>query len=119
MSTLSNPVRRTDTIEDLLWIWLTAGVVACLLFPALRGHDPLLGWLPFWLIAAPFVDLCFLNRQRLTAAVRAFLVRRTHRRRPARQARRLCRDQSLIPSRLRSMRRKNSSMMRRYKSSPR
>ena len=119
MTTASNPAMRTHDIENLLWIWLAAGAVACLLFPPLRGSDPLLGWLPFWLIAAPCIDLLLLNRLRMPAAVRAFLVRRTRRRRPARQARRVCCDQSLMPRRFFSMRRKNSSMMRRYKSSPR
>src|SRR6185312_1087450 len=88
MTTASNPATRTHDIENLLWIWLAAGAVACLLFPPLRGRDPLLGWLPFWLIAAPCIDLLLLNRLRMPAAVRAFLVRRA-RRRPARQARRL------------------------------
>lgn len=119
MSTLSNPARRAEAIENLLWIWLVAGAFACLLFPPLREHDPLLGWLPFWLVAAPLIDLVLLRRMSLIAAVRTLLVRRTRRRRPARQARRLRRDQSLMPRRFFSMRRRNSDMMRRYKSSPR
>ena len=125
MSTVSNPTaaRRTDAIENLLRIWLAAGALACLIFPPLRGHDPLFGWLPFWLVAAPLIDLGVLHRQRLPAAVNTIVVnasriRRT-RGRSTQQARRLRRDQSLIPSRLRSMRRRNSDMMRRYRSSPR
>jgi hypothetical protein len=124
MTTASNPATRTHDIENLLWIWLAAGAVACLLFPPLRGRDPLLGWMPFWLIVVPVIDLGLLRRQSLLAAARTavidnFLVRRARRRHPARQARRLRRDQSLMPRRFFSMRRKNSSMMRRYKSSPR
>lgn len=124
MSSMSNPAMRTHAIENLLWIWLAGGAVACLLFPPLRGHDPLFGWMPFWLVAAPLIDMAVLRRMRVAAALRTavinnFLVRRARRRRPARQARRLRRDQSLMPRRFFSMRRKNSSMMRRYKSSPR
>ncbi|MDE2085226.1 MAG: hypothetical protein KGI64_10225 [Xanthomonadaceae bacterium] len=135
MSTLSNPVRRTETIEGLFWIWLSAGALACLMFAPLRGHDPLLGWLPFWLVAAPLIDLGVLHRHRLAAAavlLRSSMIARVKKRpsehvffgkrgcnraRPC--ARRFRRDQSLMPRRFLSMRRRNSDMMRRYKSSPR
>ena len=124
MSSIPIPVMRTHAVGNLLWIWLAVGALACLVFPPLRAHDPLFGWLPFWLIVAPLIDLGLVHRKRLTATVRSavvdnLLVRRARRRRPARQARRLRRDQSLMPRRFFSMRRKNSSMMRRYKSSPR
>lgn len=119
MSSMSHPVPRTNAIENLLWIWIAAGAVVCGLFPPLRGHDPLLGWLPFWLIVAPAIDLVLLRRHSLLAVARTCLVRRARYRRPARQARRLRRDQFLMPRRFFSMRRRNSDMMRRYRSSPR
>ncbi len=119
MPSMSIPVTRTNAIENLLWIWIAAGAVICGLFPPLREHDQLLGWLPFWLIVAPVIDLVLLRRHSLLAVARSFLVRRTRHRRPARQARRLRRDQSLMPRRFFSMRRRNSDMMRRYRSSPR
>lgn len=119
MSSMSNQAARADAIENLIWFWFAAGTVICVLFPQMRGHDPLLGWVPFWLIVAPLIDLLLLRRMRLVAVVRTLLVRRAYRRRPARQARRLRRDQSLIPRRFFSMRRRNSDMMRRYRSSPR
>jgi hypothetical protein len=118
MSTLSNPARRASALEDVLWAWLAVGVLACLAFPTLRAHDSLFGWMPFWLVVAPLIDLMFLRRHGLAALARALLVRRTRPRR-ARQARRLRRDQSLMPRRFFSMRRRNSDMMRRYRSSPR
>src|SRR5215469_15675883 len=118
MSTLSNPVQRAGAIEGLLWIWLLVGTTVWLFFPPLRGHDPLFGWLPFWLVAAPLIDLGWLHRDRMLVVVRTLLVRRMHHRRPVRQARRLRRDQSLMPRRFFSMRRRNSDMMRRYRSSP-
>jgi hypothetical protein len=119
MSTLSSPVERTGALEGVLWAWLAAGALACLVFPPLRAHDALFGWLPFWLVAAPLIDLVLLHREPMLEATRTFLVRRARRRRPSRQARRLRRDQSLMPRRFFSMRRRNSDMMRRYKSSPR
>jgi len=143
----------------VLRIWLACGVALVVLVPPLRGVDPLFGWLPFWLIVAPLIDLTWLHRNRIVAAVcsavaAALLVTRA-RRHPARQARRLrrvyrhplvlraagnasaveTRDrsttafcaaargerifQSLMPRRFLSMRRRNSSMIRRYRSSPR
>ena len=123
MSTLSNPARCASALEDVLWVWLVVGALACLVFPTLRAHDALFGWMPFWLVVAPLIDLMYLRRHGLAATARAavidnILVRRMRRRRP-RQARRLRRDQSLMPRRFFSMRRRNSDMMRRYKSSPR
>lgn len=136
MATLSRPVERSHALSNALWLWLAAGLLACLLFPPLRGRDTLLGWLPFWLVAAPLIDLMLLHRTRIRAAMREFLrsslIARVKKRaslgarfeerghyRVKSCARRPGARQSLIPSRLRSMRRRNSSMMRRYKSSPR
>lgn len=98
MSTLLDPARRTNAIEELLWFWLMAGTLAYLLFPPLRGPDPLLGWLPFWLIVAPLIDLSLLHRQRMAAAVSTFLVRRMHRQQPMAQARRAQRSRVCMPS---------------------
>jgi hypothetical protein len=72
-----------------LWLWLALGVAALLLFPDLRGSDPRFGWLPFWFIVAPLIDLAILRRRWLMAASRAWLVRARHWHRPAHQARRL------------------------------
>lgn len=72
-----------------LWIWLALGVAVMLLFPGLRGSDPRFGWLPFWLVVAPLIDLAILRRCWLATTSRAFLVHARRRRRPARQARRL------------------------------
>jgi hypothetical protein len=48
-----------------LRLWLLAGVFALILFPEVRGHHPLIGWLPFWLLIAPLLSLAawrLLNR---------------------------------------------------------
>jgi len=72
-----------------LWVWFGLGVLAFVCFPALRGRDPFWGWLPFWLIVAPVLDLLLLRRAAVAAASRMFLARMRRRRRPTRQARRL------------------------------
>ncbi|MDR3387434.1 MAG: hypothetical protein P4L92_10310 [Rudaea sp.] len=75
-----------------LWAWFFCGLAALLIFPPLRGSDPLFGWLPFWLVVAPLIDLAVLRRGWLAATSRAFLVRSRGRRRLApRQARLLSR----------------------------
>ena len=65
-----------------LWIWLALGVAAMLLIPHLRGNDPMFGWLPFWLVVAPLIDLAVLRRSWLAATSRTFLVRSRRRRQP-------------------------------------
>ncbi|MGH8041053.1 MAG: hypothetical protein ACREPN_03300 [Rudaea sp.] len=87
-------VLRRDPVAPVLWLWLCAGLAACVCFPALRTHDPVFGWQPFWLVAAPLLDLVLLHRLRLLAVSRAFLVgarlvRARRRRRRAPQARRV------------------------------
>ncbi len=118
--------------QSALAAWLGLGGFALLCVPALRGVDPWFGWLPFWLVVAPALDLAFLRRrwiaERLLAGVGRWQRRRSMRRRQARPLHR--RDsrsawrhsrnaatgapsQSVMPRRLRSMRRRNSPMMRR------
>jgi len=67
-----------------LWIWLALGIAAELLFPSLRSSDPRFGWLPFWFIVAPLIDLAILRRCWLAQTSRALLVHMRHRRRRAR-----------------------------------
>lgn len=73
--------------------WFVFGLVASLLVPALRGYNLYVGWLPFWLLAAPAILLALIHRVRLAAALSAFLVGRRRRRTPStgRQARRRAR----------------------------
>ena len=74
-----------------LWLWLALGIAGMLLFPGLRGSDPRFGWLPFWFIVAPLIDLAILRRRWLATTSRAFLVHARRRRRPARRQARLLR----------------------------
>src|SRR6476659_4200572 len=67
-----------------LTCWLIAGLAALICVPELRGSSPLFGWLPFWLIVAPAIDLAFLRRRSLIARFRELMVNR--RRRTTRQA---------------------------------
>ena len=79
----------TLPLRAALWVWVACGLMASLAFPSLRGSSATIGWLPFWLVIAPLIDLTLLRRRWLVVASRAFLVRVRRRRRPARQARRL------------------------------
>jgi hypothetical protein len=66
--------------------WLVTGVAALVCVPELRGSDPLFGWLPFWLIVAPAIDLAVLRHRSLIARTRQLLVRVGRRRGPVCQA---------------------------------
>lgn len=66
--------------------WLVAGCAALICVPALRGSDPLFGWLPFWLVVAPAIDLAVLRRRSLIARAQDLLARAGRSRRPVRQA---------------------------------
>jgi len=66
--------------------WLVSGACLLALFPALRGGATLGATLPFWLVAAPAINLVWLARGRIATAVQHALRRLQ---RPAiRQARR-------------------------------
>jgi hypothetical protein len=66
--------------------WFAVGCAAMICIPALRGYDPLVGWLPFWLVVAPAIDLAVLHRRSLIAVAHDLLARVNRRRRTARQA---------------------------------
>jgi len=68
--------------------WLLAGCAALILVPGLRGYDPLIGWLPFWLVIAPALDLAVLRRRRLLAGTLDLWARIERRRRTASAAQR-------------------------------
>lgn len=85
-STPNPMLRAREEAETLLrawaWRWLGVGVAASLLVPGLRGYNDYVGWLPFWLLAAPAILLALTHRHRLAAALSAFLVGRRRRRIP-------------------------------------
>jgi hypothetical protein len=89
-SRISQAAVRYDDMAP--WIaalssWLVVGCAALICVPALRGSDPLFGWLPFWLVVAPAIDLAVLRRHRLMACAQDLLARVSRRRRLVRQAR--------------------------------
>jgi hypothetical protein len=87
MQTFSDPHRNPDALTLAAATWLAAGLVLLGLTP-LPLHDPRYGWsLAFWLLAAPSAVLA------ARSIVRA--------------------SQPFAPLRLRSIRRRNSCMMRR------
>ena len=84
--------RNVTPADDMTpWIialscWLVVGCAALICVPALRGSDPVFGWLPFWLIIAPAIDLAVLRRRSLLARTHELLARVGRHRRTARQA---------------------------------
>src|SRR5262245_12148402 len=71
--------------QPVLLAWLALGAAALLLVPALRGSDAWFGWLPFWLVVAPALDLAVLRRRQGLAWLRTGMAGwrehlRTHRR---------------------------------------
>jgi len=56
-----------------LLVWLLLGVCVYLCVPAARGGSGAGATIPFWLIAAPLLNLAWLGRRRLFAAGRAWL----------------------------------------------
>ena len=90
-------------IPALLLVWALAGIVAVALFPPLRGGGMAGMSVPFWLVAAPLINLAWLGRRQAMTLPRKLIPGFAR----ARAA------QPRVPSRLRSMRRRNSDMMRR------
>jgi hypothetical protein len=86
--------RRRLRPNAVLVAWLLVGCVVVLLVPAVRGGRLTGATLPFWLIAAPLVDLAWVGRARLAARARSFFAalrsrsapRNLRRQRPARSA---------------------------------
>ncbi|HZP65323.1 MAG TPA: hypothetical protein VFB32_03375 [Rudaea sp.] len=92
--------RSSDVLPLALWIWLLAGLAALAAFPELRSRDAWFGWLPFWLVVAPLIDLAILRRARLGSLARAAFARAARRRHRRRQARRVQRRRVLMPLRI-------------------
>lgn len=45
--------RPGPLLGTLLYAWTCAGALCLMLFPDLRGSDPVIGWWPFWLLLWP------------------------------------------------------------------
>ena len=103
------PRRRRDAVRAdpiamrrLSYVWLTLGTLALIFVPALRGYDSWIGWLPFWLIAAPLINLLALHPHRLAALSQQILVGLRQRRQAVsrrNQARPLRRTRNTNPAR--------------------
>lgn len=65
--------RRRVRIDAVLLAWLAVGCALVVLVPALRGGHLLGATLPFWLIAAPLVDLAWIGRERLAARAESWV----------------------------------------------
>lgn len=99
------PIGRdaVSTLPSWLLAWALGGIVAVALFPSLRGGDLAGMSVPFWLVGAPLINLAWLARGQAKTLLRELAARCTC----------AMAAQPRVPSRLRSMRRRNSAMMRR------
>jgi hypothetical protein len=79
-------VRVAKPRNRALIAWLIAGLAALVLVPFARGDRLLGATLPFWLVAAPLIDLAWIERERIVRSIRAWL-------RGARRAPRMARRQ--------------------------
>ncbi len=71
---------EAHTIPHWLQAWAIGGLVLVLLIPSLRG-DNLSGLsLPFWLVAAPLVNIVRISRARWFTFIRGHLMQRPMRR---------------------------------------
>ncbi len=98
-SQTSRAAVRPDDMEPwvlALTCWLIAGLAALICIPELRGTNPLFGWLPFWLVVAPAIDLAVLRRRSLIARAQVLLARVGRRRGPKRQAKSLRRRSRIV-----------------------
>lgn len=90
----SRPGRRVLRLDAVLVAWLLVGCAVVVLVPQVRGGHLLGATLPFWLIAAPLVDLAWIRRERLATHARGLisafgsrpLPRNVRRQRPVRAA---------------------------------
>ncbi|HET9031402.1 MAG TPA: hypothetical protein VFN25_00715 [Dokdonella sp.] len=85
-ATRTRRMARTETRLVPLWlqIWAIGGILASVLFPSLRGGDMTGMSLPFWLVAAPLINIAWLVRSRGLLQLRSLLKRRSHTRRSRR-----------------------------------
>lgn len=66
----AHPNRIDPRLARIGWQWLALGLLLYAAFPAARGYNVAIGWLWYWLIAAPLVALCAVYRQRMWSALR-------------------------------------------------
>jgi hypothetical protein len=69
---LDGRIQAAAHVRGLL-VWLLLGVCVYLCVPAARGDSGAGATIPFWLIAAPLLNLVWLGRRRLIAAARGWL----------------------------------------------
>jgi len=69
----NRPARWRLRVDAVLVAWLLVGCAVVVLVPAVRGGRLLGATLPFWLVAAPLVDLAWIGRERLTGRATTWL----------------------------------------------
>ena len=87
-STSKSATARAATPRvGMLIAWFLVGCVALLCVPIARGGRALGATLPFWLVAAPLIDLAWVERRRIARGTMDFARTFARRRRMARPVR--------------------------------
>lgn len=60
---------RRAAPRTVLVLWLAGGIAALACIPAARGGTGLGATLPFWLVAAPAIDLAWIERRRIARRI--------------------------------------------------
>ena len=76
----ATPADRNLALMPWLLLWGIAGSILLLLVPALRDNGTSGFSAPFWLVAAPLLNMLWLNRRRGFALLRRRVQRTRHRR---------------------------------------
>jgi len=75
----SSAATRHASGSPVLIAWLVFGVVTLTCVPVARGNAFFGATLPFWLVAAPLINLAWSRRDRIAAAVKALAASRSRR----------------------------------------
>lgn len=65
--------RRAIRLDAVLVAWLLVGCAVVVLVPAVRGGHLFGATLPFWLVAAPLVDLAWIGRGRVASGAHRWI----------------------------------------------
>jgi len=73
----ATPVATLAPLRPLLMHWLCVGLALVILLPAARSYSMWIGWLPYWLVAAPLLCLGIIDGVPKLSAVRTGWTRRS------------------------------------------
>ncbi len=88
LSRHAHPRTRDELASTLALAWLVGGAAVVFFVPFARGDGSFGATLPFWLVAAPLIDLAWIHRARIARRFATLSRATAPRPRPARNVRR-------------------------------